>query len=652
MRDKNTSSGSVMIPNINGNEGYSSLSLLFRDSNLKFENSKSTRIARIDENGNKAQTSCCWYHYCDEDEDVTMYVIIKNTSVMDVKDLNLFKSIEIKHCSDNKNIVFIIHANDNIIIQINILDDDNDIGIHINNDMYTFNLTQMENCCINVCNCFDCSTMFDVTNDDKIHPHGVTRIKFNQALNSSYPIGSINSTNSVTLDDDTIDYMKSINVNCSSLKDNSSDSISLIRIIFEDSSDYNCDLTCHINNGSYLNITPLCIVNVIFSIIIDIDLKNMQVSEFRNMMVMILKATASIRNEATNTTTQNGYVLSDTFSSRGLGWINGNNNTTENTIYDFVYHDYNTLLKNSHDKISGVETINNDMVFVLAVILHDYGLLVCLMISININSRDTIQFNDLINYDASNIQISVVYNGLIINISSLSTINIQTLYAVLDLESNDDGSNDTSSGALTISDTENLIHVQVKMIIYYITTVERKINHAEYVLSVLAEITEVSIEITLINAYYYDLSFITSSLGEEVGQLIFDTFENVVNMCIYSNEKTSVSIINGGELYILRMDGLITEANKIASNDYKNMCTNEYIKQQCELVSNVSGSSTSSDANNVILDYTVIITKVNLYVFLTLPTEKHAKKLAKEFLLIKIIPFELGAAESESLDNK
>ena len=190
--------------------------------------------------------------------------------------------------------------------------------------------------------------------------------------------------------------------------------------------------------------------------------------------------------------------------------------------------------------------------------------------------------------------------------------------------------------------------------------VGRTINNATdkvSVLIVLVEITEMSIETKLIDSiytYYYDSSFITYLLefviddiifvlqrrvgfrnstyllDEEVGQLIFDTFENIVNMCIYSNKNTNVSIINGqlsvdtttttaqllisdsilDKSYNAQMDSLTMETNKIACNDHENMfandtltSSNEYIKQQRELVLNTNISSSNSNTNDVFLDY-------------------------------------------------
>ena len=123
---------------------------------------------------------------------------------------------------------------------------------------------------------------------------------------------------------------------------------------------------------------------------------------------------------------------------------------------------------------------------------------------------------------------------------------------------------------------------------------------------------------------------------EEVGQLIFDKIENIVNMCIYSNKNTSVYTINGqliiditsiiarllisnlilATLYKVQMDSLTMEANKIA-NDTLTL-SNEYTKQQRELVLDTNFSRNSSDTNNIFLDYIVMISKGNLYAFLTL----------------------------------
>lgn len=113
------------------------------------------------------------------------------------------------------------------------------------------------------------------------------------------------------------------------------------------------------------------------------------------MTAIIFKANASIRNEKSDTIPQNGNTLSETLSLSNLGWINGNGNITEDISYKFIRQAYVTLLENSHDKILWVETINNDMVIVLGVILDKYGLRIHLMISKIIHSSDTLHLNDL-----------------------------------------------------------------------------------------------------------------------------------------------------------------------------------------------------------------------------------------------------------------
>ena len=400
------------------------------------------------------------------------------------------------------------------------------------------------------------------------------------------------------------------------------------------------------NTGRHLNVILLYTVNITFNIIIDI----------------IHLINASIKNVTSNTTPQNGNALFDTFRPSNVGWINGDTDIAEDITYNFIHQDYNTLLENSYTKISWVEIINNTMVIVSVVILEAYGLLTCLMILIIINSSD----------NSNKTVISDACEYLMTNIISLSQINIvtQTLYAVFGLELDDDRSNDILADVLIISEIENIIHTQVELVIDYISVVERIIYNATEVvcvLSILVEIIEVSIESKLIDGmytYYYDSSFITHIvvtddiifglqqgvvsrnstylLDEEVGQLIFDKIENIVHMCIYGNNSTSVSITNGQLILditsfiaqLLINDSILgtlykvqTEANKIASNDYENMfandtlnLSNEYIKQQRELVLNTNISSSSSDTNNVFLDYmsSVMISNSDLYAFLTL----------------------------------
>ena len=167
--------------------------------------------------------------------------------------------------------------------QVNILDDDN-ISIDIDNDIYTFNLTKMVNYCINVTDCFECLTTFDVADGDTIYFGGFTRTTVNQELNCTCPIGSVTSTSIdtatvtvVTLKDGKVGYMGTLNVNSISVNDSSC----LITIAFADS--LNCDLIYYVNGGSYLNITALYIVHVILSISTDIvNLTNIQINELEN----------------------------------------------------------------------------------------------------------------------------------------------------------------------------------------------------------------------------------------------------------------------------------------------------------------------------------------------------------------------------------
>ena len=410
----------------------------------------------------------------------------------------------------------------------------------------------MKNHCINVT---DCLIVFDVM-DDIMYFCVLTRIMFNQKSNSTYPIASIILTSIVMLQSRIIGYMKNISINSNYVNESSS---------------------------SYLNITSLYVVTVNFSIINGI----------------IYLTNASIRNETSHTIPPNGDALFDIFSLISLGWINSNSNIVEDITYNCIHQDYNTLLKNGFDKIMSVESI------VLVVILHEYTLLTCLMISMIINSSNT----------------------------SIS---------------DDDGSIDTLSRGCTISDIENIIHVQVQLLTKYISVVERKINDATdaaSILSILTEIVAVLIEFKLINGAYtynYDSSLIvyllefvtddiisvcpdkvvaknlTYSLDEEVEQLPFDTFKNVAEICIYSNENTSLSTTNGQ---------LIID-------------TNTTIAQLL-----------ITDANNVFLDYMVMITKGSLCVFSISSTEMVSKKLQRKFISVTITTLEWIAAEPESPDN-
>ena len=63
------------------------------------------QIERVYEDGNVIESDCGWYDYFNENEDLTIYLIIKNMNVTDVKDLNLIESIEMKYCSANKNML-------------------------------------------------------------------------------------------------------------------------------------------------------------------------------------------------------------------------------------------------------------------------------------------------------------------------------------------------------------------------------------------------------------------------------------------------------------------------------------------------------------------------------------------------------------------
>ena len=166
------------------------------------------------------------------------------------------------------------------------------------------------------------------------------------------------------------------------------------------------------NNGRYLNVISLYIINVTFSIMTDI----------------IHLTNTSIKNETSNTTPHNGNVLFDTISSSSLGWISGNSYIAEDIIYNLVHQDYNTLLQNRYNKISWVEIINNNTVIVLVVILDEYKLLTCLMILTIISSSDAFQFNDLMNDNSSNNAVSYLMTNIIL----LSQINIvtQALHAV------------------------------------------------------------------------------------------------------------------------------------------------------------------------------------------------------------------------------
>lgn len=183
------------------------------------------------------------------DEDFIMYVVIENMNGIDIKDLNSIELIEIKYYSENRNMFTTTSANESIVTQINVLDDENDMTIHINNDIYIFNSIQMENYCINITDWFGYLTIFDLTNDYIIYFDGFTQNTINQDIHSSCPSGNVTSTNSVTLEDGTMGYMQSINVNSISVNG----SISLIRIVFGNSSNYNCNLTYYVHTGVYLN---------------------------------------------------------------------------------------------------------------------------------------------------------------------------------------------------------------------------------------------------------------------------------------------------------------------------------------------------------------------------------------------------------------
>ena len=129
-----------------------------------------------------------------------------------------------KHSDNGCVMILNINENESRTIQIHNLDNDNDIS---NNDIYTFNL----------------------------------RIMFNQELNCVCLMSSAYLTSKVVLEDRAIGYATRINVNSSSVNDNGSN-----RIIFEASSDNNCDLTYYVNSESCLNIALSRIVNINFDI--------------------------------------------------------------------------------------------------------------------------------------------------------------------------------------------------------------------------------------------------------------------------------------------------------------------------------------------------------------------------------------------------
>ena len=75
----------------------------------------------------------------------------------------------------------------------------------------------------------------------------------------------------------------------------------MIRITFEDSFDYNRDLTYYVNSDGYLNIILLYIVNVIFGVIMDIvNLMNIQLNELKDKygkhFANIIRMTLKIKN--------------------------------------------------------------------------------------------------------------------------------------------------------------------------------------------------------------------------------------------------------------------------------------------------------------------------------------------------------------------
>ena len=131
-------------------------------------------------NDNVIETDWGWFDYHDEEEDFTMYIIIKNMTVTDVKDLKLIKLIKIEYDSQNKS-VFTTSDAIETINETNILDDEKDI--------YKFILLQMENYCTNVIDCFDFLTIFEI-----IYCHVLRRNMINQELYCNYPIGAVIST--------------------------------------------------------------------------------------------------------------------------------------------------------------------------------------------------------------------------------------------------------------------------------------------------------------------------------------------------------------------------------------------------------------------------------------------------------------------------
>ena len=130
-----------------------------------------------------------------------------------------------------------------------------------------------------------------------------------------------------------------------------------------------------------------------------------------NVMVMPLEINASIRNNTCNINQLNGIALSNydtlNYNLSNLNWIKDNSNIDDGMTYNFIYQDYNALLKNVYHKDAYVETINNYTIIVSAVILNEYGLLTSLIISISI----TLNHNS-IGYFMGNDDFSACLNGL------------------------------------------------------------------------------------------------------------------------------------------------------------------------------------------------------------------------------------------------
>ena len=310
-----------------------------------------------------------------------------------------------------------------------------------------------------------------------------------------------------------------------------------------------------------------------------------------------------------------------TFELESLGWIDGDSHSADDIMHNLICQDYNILSNNSYNEVVLVETkfgianIDSNGVSVLDVIVDEYGLKMCSVLSIIVNLKYITQMNDLSGNNLSDSSILARFNDVITKIISMSNINvvIQILYDTVELKSdnNDNGSNDTLSDLLIISENENINNDQVNSYICIdcVSSMEGKSNDVVSMLSVSAENIAVSV---IYNIYicYYDSKVVTYLL-QFVGHDIISVLqanETCTSLTCTLNENAVqfVFVKSRVDTGLVTKNGRLIGTNKMQLDSTSLTLSSKYIKQSAELVVNTRSTSTS-DINNVFLNCTIMI---------------------------------------------